>query len=208
MANIDDNIIHLLNDDIQKFSDFLAKNHAGLSRIDDIQLRGLKITIPELFAELLTSIGIHGGDKFIKVSSIDVRIDAIAEILNKENIKYDVQEDKIVVKYAGELTAGLVVVFDLQVVNNWVSCRSYLSQKHVKEGCEVDALKLLNEYNASTRHSKACMLEDRTITLLRNDNVSVIWDKENLREIILMDIIIMLDFYKVHQDALIKILSD
>ena len=69
-------------------------------------------------------------------------------------------------------------------------------------------MKLLNEYNASTRHSKACMLEDRTITLLRNDNVSVIWDKENLREIILMDIIIMLDFYKVHQDALIKILSD
>ena len=180
-------------------------------------------TIEELYSDLFMEIGLavknnyiylqggnflKCGDKFIKVSSIDVRIDAIAEMLNKENIKYDVQEDKIVVKYAGELTAGLVVVFDLQVVNNWVSCRSYLSQKHVKEGCEVDALKLLNEYNVSTRHSKACMLEDRTITLLRNDNVSVIWDKENLREIILMDIIIMLDFYKVHQEALIKILSD
>lgn len=208
MANIDDNIIHQLNDDIQKFLDLLAKNRTGLSRFEEIKFRELKRTVPELFNVLLSSIGVNDGDKFIKVSNIDIRIDAIAEILNKENIKYDIQEDKIVVKYVGELTAGLVVVFEIQVINNWVSCRSYLSQKHVKEGCEVDALKLLNEYNASTRHSKACLLDDKTITLLRNDHTSNIWDKENLREIILVDIFIMLEFYKVHQEILVKILSD
>lgn len=208
MANIEDNIIHQLNDDIQKYLDLLAKNRTGLSQLEEIKFRGLKRTVPELFNVLLSSIGVNDGDKFIKVSSIDIHIDAIAEILRNEKIKYDIQEDKIVVKYAGADTAGMTVVFDIQVVNNWVSCRSYLSQKYVKEGCEAEAVKMLNEYNAATRHSKACLLEDKTITLLRNDHTSTIWDKENLREIILVDIFIMLEFYKVHQDTLIKILID
>lgn len=206
--NIDENIVNQLNDEIQKFSNLLAKAPSSLNALENIQLRALKRTIPELFSELLSSNGVHDGKRFIKVSNLDVRVDAIAEILKNENIKYEVQGDKIVVKYAGEETAGMVVVFEIQVINNWISCKSNLLNKHVKEGRESEVFKLLNEYNVSTRHSKACLLEDRSIMLIRNDNEGIIWDMENLREVILVDIIIMLDFYKNHIEKLADILSD
>lgn len=208
IMTIDENMVHQLNDDIQKFSDLLAKRTSGLSALENIQLRGLKRTIPELLSELLNSIGVQEGNRFIKVSNIDVQVDSIAEILQKENIKYEVQGDKIVVKYAGGETAGMVVVFEMQVINNWISCKSYLWDKHVKEEKQSEAFKILNEYNASTRHSKACILEDKSIMLIRNDNEGIIWDKETLREVVLVDIIIMLDFYKSHIEKIRDILSD
>lgn len=202
MANIDDTVINQLNEEIKKITNFHQKETSELSPIDSILLKSAESAVTGLLQEVLKGNGVVGGDKFVKVSSLEIKIDNITEILCKTNIKFEVKDNKVIFKYADVNIGDFVIVFELEVVNNWLSCQSYLHGKIVKEENSKDALEILNKYNISTRHSKACLRDDNTILLLRNDNAGFIWDKDNLRDIILMDIVIMLDFYKFNYESL------
>lgn len=205
MANIDDNIIQQLNVDIEKIADLYKKKHTERGNLDQILIRSTKSNISELIKDIFSSIGVQGGEKYVKLKNLDVNIGIISEILQKENIKFELNDNKLIVKYTED--DNIVIIFEFQIINDWISSKSYLLNKKVKAENEQEALKLLNQYNSSTRHTKACILEDKTILLLRNDYSNFIWDKEDLRDIIIADIVIMLDFYKSHKDTLTDILN-
>lgn len=206
MANIDDNIIQQLNVDIEKIADLYKKKRTERGNLDQILIRSTKSNISELIKDIFSSIGVQGGEKYVKFKNLDVNIGIISEILQKETIKFEFNDNKLIVKYTED--DNMVIIFEFQIINDWISSKSYLLNKKVKEEKEQEALKLLNQYNFSTRHTKACILEDKSILLLRNDYANFIWDEEDLRDIIIADIVIMLDFYKSQKESLADILNE
>lgn len=205
IESIDEAVIEQLNKDIEMLVRYKEIHGIGFSRSDQILYRRAKESVPQLIDDILNSLGVQNTEGLVKVSNIDIRIDTLTELLRQEGIVFDVKDDTIIAKYSGEATGDFVIVFELQAVNGWISFRSYASGKVIKCEKQNEVLKLLNGYNLSTRHSKACLQEDNTIVLLRNDNANTIWDKEGLRQLILIDIMVMIDFYKTNHELLVEL---
>lgn len=205
MERIEETVIEQLNKDIEILVKHKEARGAGLSRSEQMLYRRAKDSVPLLLNDILNTLGVQQADGLIKVSNISITLDTITELLRQEEIVFDVKEHTVIAKYSGEATGDFVIVFELQAVNGWISFRSYASGKVVKVEKQNEVLKLLNDYNLSTRHSKACLQEDNTIVLLRNDNANIIWDKESLRQLILIDIMVMIDFYKTNHKLLVDL---
>lgn len=204
MENNNETIVKKLNENIEILVKQKESLGVGESSSEQILYRLAQNNVPQLLSEMLSSLGVHKTEGLIKVSNMNIRIDTITDILRHEDIVFETKDDKVLFKYSGKVTGDFVIVCELQIINTWLSFRSYVSGKVVKKDKTAEVLKLLNEYNYTTRHSKACLLKDNTIVLLRNDNANIIWDKKDFRSLILIDILVMIDFYKTNQ----VILSD
>lgn len=197
---IDSSIIDEIKECLSTYSDYKEKKE--LSDRDKIKRQRAKEDLgfalqdfcnacfPELY-------------KLIKLDRLDISIEDIQKALDSFELTYKLREGRAIVVYEADndFPHDIVIVFSAE--DGWIGCTSY------PIGCDITdetkknkVLAMMNEYNHTTRHSKAYIDDEGTVLVNRNDSSTIIWDINDLKELIATDISVACNFFKENRELL------